>query len=323
MIRLAGVMLVAFASAMGAIAAMADQDALRDAVFAALDDERRAIATYERTIETHGERPPFANIVRAERRHEAMLLELCAERGFDPPPDRWAGAPIAVPERFDDACDAGAAAEIENVAMYDRLLEAAAGDERVRTLFERLRAASQERHLPAFRRHGGGWDLVAPGDLTDAQRAQVADADAAREAMFQRLLATLTDEIQRVGVAGAIGVCQTEAPRIAQAVGEERGVAIGRTSWRLRNPENTPPAWAVGLLQDRPDSARQVVADDGRVGVLHPIFIMPACVQCHGEPNDLAPGVAAALAQRYPEDEATGFSAGDLRGWFWVQVPAR
>jgi hypothetical protein len=32
--------------------------------------------------------------------------------------------------------------------------------------------------------------------------------------------------------------------------------------------------------------------------------------------------VAEALARYYPQDAATGFDAGELRGWFWVVVPA-
>ncbi|MFG0274813.1 MAG: DUF3365 domain-containing protein [Phycisphaerales bacterium] len=306
----------------GSAAHGATDDATRSAVLEALDDERRAIAFYEAVMTVHGERRPFSNIVDAERRHAAVLLALCDDLKIDPPADRWADARFDVPARFDDACDASAAAEVENVAMYGRIM-LSTNDDRVLRIFERLRAASEERHLPAFRRHGGGWEAVAPDDLTEPQRRQLAAANAAREAMFQRLLATLTDEIQRSGVAGAIGVCQTEAPRIAAVVGEDHAVAIGRTATRLRNPENTPPAWAVSLLQTPPDAPRQVVADDGRLGALHPIFLMPACVQCHGDAGDLAPGVAAALAQRYPNDEATGFTVGDLRGWFWVQVPAR
>jgi hypothetical protein len=27
------------------------------------------------------------------------------------------------------------------------------------------------------------------------------------------------------------------------------------------------------------------------------------------------------LAERYPADRATGFKVGDIRGWFWVEVP--
>jgi hypothetical protein len=32
--------------------------------------------------------------------------------------------------------------------------------------------------------------------------------------------------------------------------------------------------------------------------------------------------VKEALAEHYPEDQATGFQEGDLRGWFCIEVPA-
>jgi hypothetical protein len=42
----------------------------------------------------------------------------------------------------------------------------------------------------------------------------------------------------------------------------------------------------------------------------------PVCTTCHGA--TVAPDVAAAIAARYPEDRATGFSPGDLRGAFSI-----
>jgi hypothetical protein len=47
----------------------------------------------------------------------------------------------------------------------------------------------------------------------------------------------------------------------------------------------------------------------------------PICGSCHGPERTLGPGVSARLAQRYPEDRAIGFRDGDIRGWFWVEVP--
>ncbi len=35
----------------------------------------------------------------------------------------------------------------------------------------------------------------------------------------------------------------------------------------------------------------------------------------------LDPAVKEVLASGYPRDEATGFAEGDLRGWFWIEVP--
>ena len=45
------------------------------------------------------------------------------------------------------------------------------------------------------------------------------------------------------------------------------------------------------------------------------------CLGCHGK--SIAPEVKAKLAELYPEDKATGFSEGDLRGAFVVtrEVP--
>ena len=44
---------------------------------------------------------------------------------------------------------------------------------------------------------------------------------------------------------------------------------------------------------------------------------LPLCLTCHGAA--LSPDVEAALAESYPEDHATGYSAGDLRGAFVVE----
>jgi len=55
---------------------------------------------------------------------------------------------------------------------------------------------------------------------------------------------------------------------------------------------------------------------------MRPIFIAaPVCLQCHGEPAKLAPGVAEALKELYPDDQATGYSLGDLRGAISIRIP--
>jgi hypothetical protein len=77
------------------------------------------------------------------------------------------------------------------------------------------------------------------------------------------------------------------------------------------------------LLVDERVESPQILADrTGRLGVLTPIRVGGLCLQCHGQPDDLAPGVVESLERLYPDDQATGFAEGDLRGWFWVEVPA-
>lgn len=93
---------------------------------------------------------PFANIVEAEARHIDALLGLFRRYGLDVPDNPWPGTV----ERYAsvaDSCRAGVDAEIENAAMYDRLLASTARPD-VLAVYRNLQRASQENHLPAFRR---------------------------------------------------------------------------------------------------------------------------------------------------------------------------
>ena len=166
------------------------------------------------------------------------------------------------------------------------------------------------------------WSPVTIEDLNDAQRAQQATATAARDAMMAELMQTLSGEIKSDGPAAAIGVCKEKAPDIAAAVGKRFGVRIGRFSHRLRSPQNVAPAWAQGLLADDPQEERLAAGPSGNLGVTLPIRIAQKCLLCHGPADSLESDVRGALASRYPQDQATGYAEGDLRGWFWIEVSA-
>lgn len=165
------------------------------------------------------------------------------------------------------------------------------------------------------------WTEVKGDALSDGQKAQRAKADGAREVLFARLMARLTEVMSKDGPAKAVDVCRTEAHPLAAAVAKEQGVAIGRTSHKLRNPLNAPPDWARPLVDARRDTPAFLAAADGRLGVLAPIRLKATCLACHGDPSKLDPAVKTALATGYPNDQATGFAEGDLRGWFWIEVP--
>lgn len=120
----------------------------------------------------------------------------------------------------------------------------------------------------------------------------------------------------------AIAVCRTEAPQIAAGAATP-GVELGRSSHRLRNPGNAPAPWmrAIidGYLADPADRApRTVRLADGRHGYAEPIVMQPLCTVCHGSAID--PDLRRSIAALYPDDRATGFEAGDLRGIFWVTL---
>ncbi|MBT8107898.1 MAG: DUF3365 domain-containing protein [Gammaproteobacteria bacterium] len=122
------------------------------------------------------------------------------------------------------------------------------------------------------------------------------------------------------GPAEAVAVCRDQAPQIAAALSVD-GVSMGRSSHRLRNPANAPQDWLAPIVAGFADGtfalAPQVVdIGDGRTGYVEPIVVQPLCLTCHG--TDVQPELAARIAELYPDDAATGFAAGDVRGVFWV-----
>jgi len=119
----------------------------------ALDDEYKALATYEQVIADFGDVRPFSNVRESEGRHIAALCALFKQYGLAVPENSWRGRVPRYPN-LQAACEAGVEAEIENGAMYKRLLAATQRADIVKVLCN-LQAASQQRHLPAFRRGAG------------------------------------------------------------------------------------------------------------------------------------------------------------------------
>ena len=156
--------------------------------------------------------------------------------------------------------------------------------------------------------------------------AEAARAEQAMNELQRALLAKLTAAVTSGGPTAAVEVCRTDARTIAESVATAQGLELGRTSHRLRNPANAPRAWARPAVDA---AAGSKAASEGlrvfdlgdRVGVLRPIGTAEACTKCHGAPDEVRKNLGAALAGAYPQDRATGFAPGDLRGWMWAEVP--
>ena len=161
----------------------------------------------------------------------------------------------------------------------------------------------------------------APAEL----RYMLSRADLIVASMQDALLRELTEKTRAGGPEFAIKSCHIDVIGIIQRIGRQEGIAAGRTSHRLRNPTNAPPPWAAALVAA--NAGRRVgdvpgfVVDLGeKVGVLRPIAQRPICASCHGAVGTLEPAVRAELWDRYPRDQAVGFTQGEIRGWFWVEV---
>lgn len=142
----------------------------------------------------------------------------------------------------------------------------------------------------------------------------------------QRLKAELQAAIAQGGPVGAIAACRERAPAIAAELSAASGALVSRTALRVRNPANAPLPWqrvvllrfqerlAAGEAADGLESLETLPGKGGRY--MKAIPTGPLCLTCHG--SNLAADVQAALRSMYPEDAATGFSVGDLRGAFSV-----
>ena len=164
--------------------------------------------------------------------------------------------------------------------------------------------------------------LVVAAIAVEAQES-VADRGPELLGPFKKELQQALRDGLAQGTAEAITVCSVQAPDIAAALSRD-GVSMGRTSHRLRNPGNAAPEWVSPILEDYLDSEGDrgplsVALPDDRLGYVEPILLQPLCLTCHGE--TLAPDVASRINELYPEDRATGFNVGDLRGVFWVEYP--
>ena len=166
--------------------------------------------------------------------------------------------------------------------------------------------------------------------IADAER--LAAARAAIKDMGEALKVALVTQIKAGGVASAIPVCQTIAPALAAEASAKHKMSVRRTALKVRNQSNKPDAFETRVLAEfveklgaGADPATldhgETVTDNGKSKFRYMKAIPTAaepCLACHG--SDLKDDVKAELSKLYPEDQATGFKAGDLRGAFSVVI---
>ncbi len=174
------------------------------------------------------------------------------------------------------------------------------------------------------------WVMLATDPTPTPDAEAIARAQLAAKTLGESLKAKVTESMTAGGPVPTLDVCSTAAQPMTQAVAEQAGVRVGRASDRLRNPANVGPSWATAWLQEHAGqpaaslspSATIAETPEGPVArVLVPIGIAEPCLKCHGATESLAPAVVEKLASLYPNDRATGYSLGDLRGVVWAEAP--
>jgi len=152
--------------------------------------------------------------------------------------------------------------------------------------------------------------------------------------MVPKLLEVLQDEIDKGGHAQAISVCREKAPEMAKNLSAQLGWQIRRVSLKNRNPKAVPDAWERGVLED---FERRLAAGEKPTGIdfgaiveengqkfyryMKALPTQDLCLNCHGTPERLAPGVAAKLKELYPDDKAVGYGPAEIRGAITAKKP--
>jgi hypothetical protein len=152
--------------------------------------------------------------------------------------------------------------------------------------------------------------------------------------LLSELKAELGQAMQQGGPIAAVAVCKARAPQIAARLSASSGADVSRTAIRLRNPANAPDdleravmqAFEAELSGAVPAAAPPEAMFEFRSArgterrYLRAIAMQPVCLACHGA--TLTPDLATVIAREYPQDAATGFETGQLRGAVIVRWPA-
>ena len=169
--------------------------------------------------------------------------------------------------------------------------------------------------------------LIAPLAAFPAHAADEALFTEARKVattLPPKLLAALQEEISKSGAEGAIPVCKDLAPGMAGELSRETGWKIKRVSLKARNDARAiPDAWEKAALEDFDKRAAAgeppaALEKGERIGseyrFVKALPVQGLCLACHGPVDKLSPAMKTALGKHYPNDRATGYSEGQIRG---------
>lgn len=177
-----------------------------------------------------------------------------------------------------------------------------------------------------------------------AAQPQQPDTSGSAEALWKsraatkELLSTLRRTLENHLAAGdtphAVDICADTAQALSESIASKHALEIRRISDRWRNPLDEPDPFENSVLLQFAAAMRDtaltdateavhIVAENGKrvFRYLKPIRLQEMCTACHGDPARMSPAVVEIIKARYPDDRATGYAPGDLRGAVSVRLP--
>lgn len=179
-----------------------------------------------------------------------------------------------------------------------------------------------------------------PGSWIDPTDPTIAPLRQAGERLIDRVGQMLIYEVEHTvaekGVAKAMELAHLKDLTLPKSVpGQPRVTAIKRTSLQLRSPANQPDLGDQAALEaidtalrDGDDVPNLLIQRLDRPGdptewrVYRPLVAVPICLKCHGPLENLKPEVRSLLTQKFPADQATGYTAYKWRGLIRVSLAA-
>ncbi|WP_052746101.1 Tll0287-like domain-containing protein [Sulfurovum lithotrophicum] len=128
----------------------------------------------------------------------------------------------------------------------------------------------------------------------------------------------------------ALAFCTGSADDITNEVNKKLPpyAKVRRTSLKVRNGKvNTPDATDRKVMEEYVASIKakkfspkdiKVVEEGDATRVYKPLVAKAVCLKCHG--SNLSPKISDAIKTAYPNDKATGFKEGDLRGVIVAEI---
>ncbi len=175
---------------------------------------------------------------------------------------------------------------------------------------------------------------LPPDPLTSEEAARaIALGAPAAGALGEGLLARLAHAIDSEGLEGATSFCSEAAIPITEEIeaAQAADLSMKRTTLRWRNPDNAPDQWEERVLRYLealegfdPESVPVELTAQGpgqSLRYYRPLRAAPMCLNCHGDEGEMDPRVLDIIRENYPEDRATGYEAGELRGVIRVEIP--
>lgn len=172
--------------------------------------------------------------------------------------------------------------------------------------------------------------LASYSVVADEQQQFQQQSKAAIKEFATTLKGALLTAMKSGGPTEAIQVCNQVAPTIAASLSKQYGFEIARTSLKVRNPDNKADCWEQKTLQqfeDRKQAGEEVSSltfsenisrgENQEIRMMKAIPTGKVCLKCHG--SNIAEPVQALLNTLYPDDQATGFALGDIRGAFTLR----